>query len=119
MKKLLFTLLLIPIFTIIYSQQAVDEIKKLENQDQEVPVKKLDYTMQTGSMFYAGSVKGSTFYFAPEFTYRVSPKFKLQGGVMLMNNNYNYSSGNFLMDQTDNRLFSQPSKYEAVVYAKG
>jgi hypothetical protein len=87
--------------------------------DTIAPVKQLTYSLNTGSMFYSGSLKGSTFYIAPEFSYVFSKKFSMTGGVIFMNNNYNFSSGNQSQSGTETRLFAQPNKYEAIVYARG
>lgn len=116
MKKVLFTLIIALYAFSAYSQTGRFRGFNYGN-DSIVPQNKVNYSLETGSMFYGGAMKGSTFYVAPSFTYAFSKKFSMQGGVMFMNNNYNFS--NQALGQPDTRLFSQPNKYETVVYAKG
>lgn len=117
MKKVLFTLIIA-----LYACSAFSQTLRFrgfnDGNDTIVPQNKVNYSLETGSMFYGGAMKGSTFYVAPSFTYAFSKKFSMQGGVMFMNNNYSYTA-NQVFGQPDTRLFSQPSKYETVVYAKG
>lgn len=117
MKKVLFTLILALFALPAFSQAGRLRGLNLQN-DTVVPTNKVNYSLQTGSMFYGGAMSGSSFYVAPSFSYAFSKKFSMQGGVMFMNNNYSFSA-NKVFDQPDTRLFSQPSKYETIVYAKG
>lgn len=118
MKKVLFTLIIVIYACSLFGQtQRFRELLSNSN-DSVVPVKKVNYSLETGSMFYGGAMKGSSFYVAPSFNYAFSKKFSMEGGVMFMNNNYSFAA-NQVFGQPDTRLFSQPNKYEAVVFAKG
>lgn len=116
MKKFLFALIAVIYACGIYGQG--QRLKLNLPEDSIVPVKKVNYSFQTGSMFYGGAMRGSTFYVAPSFSYAFSKKFSMEGGIMFMNNNYSYTAASQVFGQ-DTRLFSQPSKYETVVFARG
>jgi hypothetical protein len=84
-----------------------------------VAAKKIDYSLSTGTSYlYApGFAKGSTFYVAPEFKMNLSPKFKVDAGVMLSQNRFNYSQAT-LVPSSSVVLRSGPG-YSGAVYANG
>jgi hypothetical protein len=84
-----------------------------------VAAKKIDYSLSTGTSYlYApGFAKGSTFYVAPEFKMNLSPKFKVDAGIMLSQNRFNYSQAT-LVPSSSVVLRSGPG-YSGAVYANG
>lgn len=82
--------------------------------------KKVDYSLSTGTSFFSspGYAKGSIFYIAPEFNLKLSPKFKVDAGIMLMQNRFNYSNPTSLFGEQSVVVKSGPS-YDGVAYASG
>lgn len=55
--------------------------------------KSVDYSFSTGTSFYSSGIgKGSSYYFAPEFKLKLSPKFQMDAGIMIAQNRFSYSN---------------------------
>lgn len=85
--------------------------------------KKVDYSLSTGTSFFTspGHANGSTFYLAPEFKFKLSPKFKVNAGVILMQNRFNFYNMPSTAATSSERsvvLKSGPST-DGVAYASG
>lgn len=95
------------------------EMRKSQN-DSVNTEKKVDYSFSTGTSFFSspGYAKGSVFYIAPEFKLKLSPKFKVDAGIMLMQNRFSYSNPTSLFGERSVVVKSGPA-YDGVAYATG
>lgn len=82
--------------------------------------KKVDYSLSTGTSFFSspGFASGSSFFLAPEFKMKLSPKFKVDAGIMLMQNRLNASMPTSIFGEKSVVVKSGPS-YGGIVYASG
>ena len=89
-------------------------------QSEPVIQKKVDYSFSTGTSFYSspGYASGSSFYLAPSFKLKLSPKFKVDAGLMLMQNRFSANMPTSIFGEKSVVVKSGPS-YGGVVYASG
>ena len=119
MKKLYISIIISVLFINANAQLKLPE--GLDKSQTEPAVeKKVDYSFSTGTSFFSspGHANGSSFYLAPEFKFKLSPKFKVNAGIMLMQNRFNYSGATSMIGERSVVLKSGPS-YDGVVYADG
>jgi len=119
MKKLSFILILIASYLQVSAQ--FRHTAGLDNQSNELTAeKKVDYTLSAGTTFISspGYAKGSVFYLAPEFKLKLSPKFSVDAGIMLMQNRLSYSTPSSIFGEQSVVVKSSPS-YDGMAYATG
>lgn len=118
MKKLLFIIIVAALSFQVTAQVAIQQ--KPESKTEPVTEKKVDYTFSTGTSFFTspGNASGSSFYLAPEFKFKFSPKFKVDAGIMLMQNRINYSMPSAASTERSVVFKSGPST-DGVAYASG
>lgn len=119
MKKFGFILLIIALSLQANAQLKVPEVLD-KPQDQSIVQKKVDYSLSTGTSFFSspGYASGSSFYLAPEFKLKLSPKFVVDAGIMLMQNRFSFSNPTSLFGEKSVVVKSGPS-YDGVAYATG
>jgi hypothetical protein len=81
---------------------------------------RLDVNMSVGSSFsYSkGFGNGMATYVAPELSYRLSPRFRLNVGVMLLNSNLVYNRYLFLNDRPSVVIRNKPA-FSTLAYVSG
>ncbi|HEY4785419.1 MAG TPA: hypothetical protein VIH57_05195 [Bacteroidales bacterium] len=119
MKKLSF-ILIIYALTLHANAQLVAPEGIGKSQNDSSFVKKIDYTFSTGTSFFTspGYASGSSFYLAPEFKLKLSPKFRVNAGIMLAQNRFNINMPTSLFGEKSVVVKSSPT-YDGVAYASG
>lgn len=119
MKTVSFILILVGLSVQVNAQFRLPE--GLDN-SQSTPSfqKKIDYSFSTGTSFFSspGYAHGSSFYLAPEFKMNLSPKFKVDAGIMLMQNRFNWNPPTSVFGERSVVVKSGPS-YGGVLFASG
>jgi hypothetical protein len=119
MKKSIFTLILISIYSYSFCQIVQPEANTTIQDIPQTPVKKVEYSLNTGTSFSFGTFKSSSFYIAPQMSYQITPKLKLNTGVIFIKSNITAPSDAALnLGQSQTRLFEQKTT-ETVVFASG
>lgn len=121
MKTSLFCIVIAVLSLSVSAQTNIQQ--KPDSNTEPALEKKVDYTFSTGTSFFTspGHANGSSFYLAPEFKFKVSPKFKVNAGVMLMQNRFNLYTMPSMANTSSERsvvLKSGPST-DGVAYASG
>ncbi len=119
MKTLSFILIVIALSLQVNAQPKLPDGL---DQSQSGPTfkKKVDYSLSTGTSFFTspGYASGSSFYLAPELKLKLSPKFKVEAGIMLMQNRFNLNTPTSIFGEQSVVVKPGPS-YGGVVYASG
>ena len=120
MNKIVF-LFLFAILSFRSNSQGVPLSKDIpENQAEMKKNDKFDYSMNTGTTFSYSKGYGntSTFYLAPEFKWKLSSKLKINAGVMLGQNRFNY--GQSLTTPVKSVVERTPTQsYSGLLYVTG
>lgn len=122
MKRVLLSAALFIGFSCLYGQ--------IDNQNNQKPVsvetpapqdniKKVEYSLNTGTSFSMGNYKSSSYYIAPQLTYQFSPKFKLNTGFVFINSSSMVPSNAMLNFGQQNSGILQQKTNETIVFAKG
>ncbi len=119
MKKLIVILIVFALSLQVNAQLKLPEGFD-KSQNEPSVEKKVDYSLSTGTSFFSspGYASGSSFYLAPEFKLKLSPKFRVNAGIMLAQNRFNFSAPTSLFGEKSVVVKSGPS-YDGVVYATG
>lgn len=117
MKKTVFLILVLGLGIQVNAQLPVstDEEKAADGQ---VFKKKVDYSLNMGTSFFSsGYGRGSSYYVAPEFKLKLSPKFQMNAGIMVSQNKFAYSSPTSLSGNSV--VINRGPVKESTVYASG
>jgi hypothetical protein len=119
MKRSIVILFFMTLVSYANCQIAIPETNSNNNTIEETPLKKVDYSLNTGTSFSTGAYSGSSYYIAPEMTYRFSPKFKVHTSIAFINSNISAPSASYLnFGDNQSRLFDKKTN-QTVVYASG
>jgi predicted porin len=122
MKKVISTLILASLYAFSFGQIARPEVTPAGSPDVDItqqPVKKVQYSLNAGTSFSFGTFKSSSYYIAPQLTYQLTPKFRLNTSLIFINSNIT-APGNATLNLGQNQacLFEQKTN-ETIVYASG
>jgi hypothetical protein len=116
MKKVIFSVL-----ALFFGFHAFGQMPVSLNQEQSgEPIfkKKVDYTLSMGTSYMSsGFGSGSSYYVAPEFRVKLSPKFQVNAGIMLSQNRFAYSAPVSLSGTSV--VVKQGPVQESTIYASG
>ncbi|MDP4208016.1 MAG: hypothetical protein Q8928_04295 [Bacteroidota bacterium] len=115
MKKINFLFLMIVFTFQVQGQGLLREVSEVST-DPSAP-KKMDYSLSVGTSMFTGVARGSSFYVAPEFKWDMSPKLKLEAGILLMQNRLTYQHSSNL---TGGSVLQQSGlSYDGTLYVSG
>ena len=87
------------------------------------PPEKVKVSLNTGTSFVysPGSFAGSSFFVAPKLSYNMTPKFRLNAGIMLIKQSLNLSSSLFPAGENQSRsvVLKNSSNIQGVLFAQG
>jgi opacity protein-like surface antigen len=121
MKKALFSAVFISLFACLNGQGLVQETNLTNQVDANAPLlpaKKVEYSLSTGTSFGMGTYSSSSYFIAPQMNYQISPKFKLNTGVVFVQSNLMLPNTSTLNLGQQSQMFEQKTS-ETLVFANG
>ncbi len=111
------------IMTLLIACQIQAQIAGQPNLSQSLPSEKVKFSLNTGTSFFysPNAFSGTSFYLAPKFSYNVTPKFRINAGVMFIRQNLNFYSPLLLSGDSHPQsvVIRNTPAVQGIVFAEG